>query len=180
MKTEDGKSALEGYVQQVNHIAEHELGLTLLYLFKSKNLESYTMLRIIANLLENLEYQELPNFKTLLDLVKINWNAFYSLGTVIGIPEKLNTLRTHTKIVQYFVLFRRHQVSFSEFSNLLKTLRQWYRCYESILEIRQKYPASEYKQLQEFSLRIPGEKIYLNYQKVLTDQNTKYTYIDFG
>jgi hypothetical protein len=83
-------------------------------------------------------------------------------------------------MIQYIALIYRYQASFSKFQQLIQVIRQWYKPYRTILDIRKEHSPETHWQPQDFAKEIPGVSLYLKYKGSLTDQKTGYTYIDFG
>jgi hypothetical protein len=165
VKTEEGKTAVESYGQELNKISGHRLGLKLLSLFKSYNLADYSILRVISDLVDTLSEQEATQPEELLKIVKKNYEVFSQLSKIIGITKYQNTPETHVKMLQYLTLAKRHEKSFPQFQELVQVMQKWNRPHQAIVRIREEYSPKEYKQPQEFSEEIPGLKIYTKYKK---------------
>jgi hypothetical protein len=180
IKTEEGKRALQAYAKELDHLAEHELGLKLLSLFKSYQLADYSILRIISDLVNSLREKDLRDIKGLTSLVMVNYDVFDKLKQIIGISDKKSSPDTYALMIQYIALQYRHQHSYLKFQELIAVMRKWFKPYQAILGIRQEYSPHEYRQPKDFSAEIPGLAIYEKYQKRLTDQKTGYIYVEFG
>lgn len=179
IKTEEGKLALKSYQKQLETVAEQELGLRLLALFRAYQLTDYSILNKISEIINVLGKKALHDLKTVVTVIMVNYSIFEKLGPIIGISGNRSNPDTYARIVQYIALSYKHELSFSKFEELIKLMRRWYVSYLTILGIRQEHPPEEYKQPREFCQEIPGEKLYLKYNNWLTDQKTGYTYLDF-
>jgi hypothetical protein len=180
VKTEEGKGALQRYIQELDKLAKHELGLKLLSLFKLYQLADYSTLRIISDLVESLKRENLLEFKGLMVLVVANLSIFEKLRPIISIPQQRSTVENYAKMLHYLGLANRHQKSFSQFQEMLQIMRQWNSPYHTILAIHKQYPCQDYKHPPEFKQVIEGEELYFKYKRSLTDQKTGHTYVDFG
>ncbi|ACK69568.1 conserved hypothetical protein [Gloeothece citriformis PCC 7424] len=180
IKTEEGRNALQAYVKELDKLAEHELGLKLLSLFKVSNLADYSILRIISDLINSLKEQDVTNLKTLTVLVINQYDVFEQLGRIIGITGTDSTPETYGRMIQYITLSHRHKLSYIKFEELMKVMRQWYPHYLTVSQFREQYPPKKYTVPKDFFQPIPGIEIYEKYQKSLTDKNTGLTYINFN
>lgn len=180
VKTDEGKIALQSYAHELDRLAEHELGLKLLALFKKYQLGDYTILRTIADMANNQAGKDLKDFSKLVATVTVHYDVFEKLGQIIGLPKKQSNPETYAKMVQFLGLNHRHQDAYKQFEELIAVLRKWYKPYQAIARIRQAYPADDYQQPQEFNEEIPGLNIYRKYKNWLTDKRTGYSYVDFG
>ena len=180
IKTEEGKTALQNYVKHINKLSDNELGLSLLSRFKAHQLADYSILRVIANFIRNLDQRNLLDFNDLLSLVKTNYILFEKLRDIIGLSEHQSTPETYALMIQFIALSNRHGVLYLKFNDLEKVLQQWYKPYQAILTIRQEHPFGAYKQPKVFKEAIPGVEIYEKYKKLLTDKKAGMVFIDFG
>ncbi|WP_013321414.1 hypothetical protein [Gloeothece verrucosa] len=180
IKTEEGRNAMQAYVEELDRLAEHELGLKLLCLFKAYQLADYSILRIISDLVSTLKEEDVTNHKTLVSLVLNKYEVFEKLGKIIGLTDQQNNPNTYARMVQYITLGYRHKLSYVKFEELMNVMRLWYKPYQVIEALRQQYTPKEYKLPKAFSEPLPGIEIYEKYKKSLTDKNTGFTYIDFN
>ncbi|ACK67537.1 conserved hypothetical protein [Rippkaea orientalis PCC 8801] len=180
IKTEEGKEALESYAQNLDKISKHDLGLKLLSLFKAHQLADYSILRVISEIIQGLNKQDLRDFKSLMSLVMVNYQVFEQLRKIIGLSDKQNTPEVYARLLQYTALSNRHSISYLKFEELVKVLRKWFYPYQAIVGIRQEHPAKDYKLPKEFTEPIPGVEVYEKYKKWFTDKKTGITYINFG
>ncbi|HAC63748.1 MAG TPA: hypothetical protein DCF68_09460 [Cyanothece sp. UBA12306] len=180
IKSEQGKKAIESYAKHLIKLSEHELGLKLLSLFKAHELADYSILRIISEMIQGLNKQDLRDFKGLMSLVMVNYQIFEQLRKIIELSDRQNTPEVYARMIQYIALSQRHTLSYLKFEDLVKVMRKWIHPYQAIVDIRQTYSAKEYKLPKEFTEPLPGVEIYEKYKKSLTDKKTGFTYINFG
>lgn len=165
IKTEEGKQALYDYTQSLENLAaEKELGLNLLYLFKKLELTDFSTIRVISDMVIYLQDKNMNNMPAMLDLVDNNSEIFEQIGNIIGIPKAKITRETFAILLQYIALSKKHEVTYVQFARLIEILKEWQKFYESLMRIRQEYPANKYKIPEEFTKEIPGIKTYEKYQ----------------
>ena len=164
LKTEEGKIALEAYVQAVSKISNNSLGMKLLLLFKKYQLDDYSTLRSVSNTIAQLESEDLLNLDSLLLLVMVKYNVFEKLGPIVGVEDKYNRPETYAKMLQYIGLKSRHETSYQKFQEFLLILKRWEVHYQSIVNLRQKYTAQEYRLPKEFNTQVPGVELYQKYK----------------
>ncbi|WP_375328047.1 hypothetical protein [Microcystis sp. BLCC-F210] len=180
VKTEEGKIALKAYQSELERLADYELGLKLLSLFKTYQLADYSVLRTISDILETFREKQTLDYSSLVVLVISKYEVFEKLKNIIGVADNKNKPETYARMMQYIALTYRHGKSYAQFAELLQVMRKWYLPYRAILDIRQRYPRSSFKLPKQFSEDIPGVAIYDKYRKSLTDAKTGFTYVDFG
>ncbi len=163
LKSEEGKAALQTYIQQLEILSDHDLGLKLLSLFKEYKLASFSVLCDVSAIIESLRNAELLNLKGLASQVIAKYETFEHLGKIIGVPADSRSPETYARLLQYIALFEKHQTAFSKFQNLVVLLEQWCKHYQSVIAIRQEFSSSEYKQPKEFRQQIPGVDLYEKY-----------------
>ena len=164
LKTEEGKVALEAYAVEVCKICENVLGRKLILLFKKYQLDDYSTLRSVSNTINLLESEDLLNLDGLMLLVMVKYDVFEKLGPIVGIDEQYNRPETYSKMLQYIGLKSRHESSYQKFQEFLLLLKQWEIHYQSVLNVRAKYSAQEYRLPKEFHDEVPGLKIYQKYK----------------
>ncbi len=164
LKTEEGRVAVEAYKQESIKIAKHPLAVKLLLLFKKYQLDDYSILRSVANTLNLLEAEDLLNLDSLLLLVMTKYEIFEKLGPIVGVSEENNRPETYSKMLQYIGLKARHEVSYQKFQEFLVTLKQWDVHNQTIVNLRQKYNAKEYRLPKNFTAELPGEDMYEKYK----------------
>jgi hypothetical protein len=164
LKTEEGKVALQAYVTEIGKISEHSLGLKLILLFKKYQLDDYSTLRSVSNTINLLESEDLLNVDSLMLLVMVKYDVFEKLGPIVGIPEQYNRPETYSKMLQYIGLKSRHESSYQKFQEFLVLLQQWEIHHKTILNVRAKYSAKEYRLPKEFNDRAPGFALYQKYK----------------
>ncbi|MEB3310663.1 MAG: hypothetical protein VKJ02_10555, partial [Snowella sp.] len=160
--------------------AESPFALKLFVKFKDYHLDDFSTLRTVSELISSLKSSDVENLKTLTYLVMAHYDDFEAIGQIIGITEKRSSPDTYARMFQYIALSHQYQVSFIKFQQLVQVLRQWYKPYKLILDIREEHPPETYRQPKDFQQNIPGLPLYLKYKNYLTDQKSGYTYIDFG
>ncbi len=165
LKTEEGKLALQAYAAEINHIAEHALGIKLILLFKKYQLDDYSTLRSISDTINLLDSEDLLNLDGLMLLVMVKYDVFEKLGPIVGIDEQFNRPETYSKMLQYIGLKSRHETSYQKFQEFLLLLKKWEVQYNSIVNVRQKYNSKEYHLPPEFSQEVPGLAIYQKYKE---------------
>jgi hypothetical protein len=164
LKTEEGKVALQSYVEAVSKISEHPLGLKLLLLFKKYQLDDYSTLRSVANTIALLDSEDLLNLDALLLLVMVKYDVFEKLGPIVGIEEQYNRQETYAKMLQYIGLKSRHEAAYEKFQEFLLLIKQWEIHYQSIVNVRQKYVSTEYRLPKDFITEVPGFALYQKYK----------------
>ncbi|WP_373542495.1 hypothetical protein [Chamaesiphon sp.] len=98
-------------------------------------------------------------------LVMVKYDVFEKLGPIVGIPEQYNRPETYSKMLQYIGLKSRHESSYQKFQEFLLLLQQWEIHYQTILNVRAKYAAKEYRLPKEFTDRAPGFALYQKYKE---------------
>jgi serine/threonine protein kinase len=163
IKSKEGQAALRSYVDQLEKLAEHELGLRLLALFKEYQLADYSILRVVSELVNSLHRMELFDFKALVTQVVSEYNVFEKLGRIIGVPEHKSSPETYAKLLQYLALSEKYQTAYPKFQQLVALLEQWPPHRDTILAIRDQY-GSPYKRPKTFQQTIPGIELYDKYK----------------
>lgn len=161
------QNILRSYVMSLDNIAENEIGLNLLLLFKKYKIADYTIFNIIADILKQLVKQDLQNLKALVLVVKVNYEQLEKLGQLIGIPTRSNEPMIYAKILQYIALLHKYETLNYRFNQLVTNLNKWEKHYKTINDIRIEYPSHKYHLPQEFLATIPGENIYQKYKDYL-------------
>ena len=115
----------------------------------------------------------------MISFVNANLPIFEKLRNIIKLSESLATPQAYAVMVQYIALSHHHAISYLKFDELMKVLRKWNRYYQNLLQITTEYPEADYAWPPEFKEPIPGEILYLKYQKWLTDPKTGMVYYDF-
>lgn len=179
IKTDEGRTAMQSYATELDHLADHELGLKLLALFKAYELADYSILRTISDLVASLREENVNDLKGLSSLVMSKFNVFDKLGRIIGVEGKKNRPETYARMIQYITLTYRHGLSYMKFQELITVMKKWFKPYQAIVGIRREYSPKEYQLPTEFCEEIPGVEIYEKYKKSLMDQNSGYSFISF-
>lgn len=167
IKSDEGKVAIQAYVNHLDIVCKDKLGLKLLYLFKQYNMSNFALLRTVAEIANSFYDKDLDSLKEFMVVVQVNAEIFLKLGQVIQVPKKKNIPETYALILQYIALRHRHQQSYGQFQQLMELLRDWQNCYQPLAAIAKEYPPSEYKQPDIFQADIPGLEIYQKYGKYI-------------
>lgn len=167
IKTDEGKAAIQSYVNQLDIVCKDKLGLKLLFLFKQYDLSNFALLRTVSEIADTFYDKNLESIKEFMVVVQLNAEIFLKLGQIIQVPTAKNKPETYALMLQYIALRNRHQKSYGQFQQLLGLLKEWERFYNPLITIRQEYPFSEYKQPPIFTEEIPGLNIYEKYQNHL-------------
>ena len=165
--SEEGRNALKSYLKEVNKIAEHDLGLKLLALFKKYQLADFTILRKVADIVERVNAQDVISEQNLTVIVLENYDTLKKLAPIIEIAEEDISPETFTKILQFMGLITRHGTAYNKFQDLLKVLRKWQEPSESLKLLREQYSKEKYQLPEEFTASIPGQETYSKYAKYL-------------
>jgi hypothetical protein len=167
LNTDEGREALQAYLKEVNLIGEHEFGLQLLSLFKQYQLADFTVLKTVADIIQQLDAKDIFHLESLAVLVVQHYDVFQKLSPIIGIKEERHLSEIYAKILKFMGLQRRHEESYEKFQQLIKTIKEWEIPYKSLAIVRQQYKADKYRVPPEFTQTIPGLKIYDRYQQYL-------------
>ncbi len=167
IKSDEGKAAIQAYVNHLDTVCKDKLGLKLLYLFKQYDLSNFSLLRTIGEIADSFYDKDLDSIKEFMVVVQVNADIFLKLGQIIQVPQKKNIPETYAITLQYIALRNRHQNSFGQFQQLLELLRQWENYYNPIAAIAKEYPPNEYQQPEIFKADIPALEIYQKYQNYI-------------
>ncbi|WP_373479398.1 hypothetical protein [Geminocystis sp.] len=168
ISTEEGKNAINIYADTLKTVArQDELGLRLIFLFKKYQLEDFSLLRVISDMVEYLLGRDLRDFQDIVILVKANEKKFQQLGKIIELPIEKTSYEDYARMLQYIALKQKHQNSYLQFQRLLEILTQWFHFYLIIQDLREHYPESQFEAPSEFKQSISGLEIYLKYKSVL-------------
>ena len=144
IKTEEGKFAVNSYVETLTAAArQDELALKLLYLFKKYNLEDFSLLKTVSDMIDYLLTKNLQNFEEIVSFVKINGEKFIKLSNIIEIPAENTNDEDFARMFQYIALKRKYQDLYVQFQRLLELLTLWNSFYETAKDIRG--PLSPYR-----------------------------------
>ncbi|MBL1208324.1 MAG: hypothetical protein FWJ34_00860 [Geminocystis sp. GBBB08] len=169
IKTDEGKAAIQSYVNSLEIVSKDKLGLKLLWLFKQYDLSNFALLRTVGDIADTFYDKNLESTKEFMVVVQVNSEIFLKLGQIIQVPQKQNKPETYALMLQYIALRNRHGKSFAQFQSLLTLLKDWEKFYNSLIAIRQEYPPEEFKQPFIFSEEIPALTIYNKYESHLKD-----------
>ena len=164
IKSDEGKAAIQSYVNELDIVCKDKLGLKLLFLFKQYDLSNFALLRTVAEIADSFYEKDLDTLKEFRVVVQVNVDIFLKLGQIIQVPQRKNEPETYAMILQYIALRNRHSKSFAQFQQLLSLLREWHKHYGPLLTILQEYPPREYKQPPIFKEPIPALEIFNKYE----------------
>jgi hypothetical protein len=166
LKTEEGRAAIATYASEVVKVSENDFGIELLRLFKKNHMSDYSIIGKIGESINRLDGANLVDLDGLMLMVLEKSNAFEKIGAVLDLKEEANSPETHRKVLQFIGLKKRYQASYAKFQDLLATVKEFHRYYQSITSIREKYPAKTYRIPVEFTVELPGLKLYKKYMAV--------------
>ncbi|MEM6613237.1 MAG: hypothetical protein AAF652_13460 [Cyanobacteria bacterium P01_C01_bin.72] len=167
--TEEGREALDTYTKELTILSKYELGLKLLALFKHYELQDFSILKNVADIVEGLEGKDLIESKDLVSPVLEHYESFEKLGPIIGIAPEASTPQAYAKILQVIGLTNRHGKSYLEFEQLVKLLKKWEKPYKAIALVREEYTEDKYSIPAEFKEDIPGFNTHNKYEEYLPD-----------
>jgi hypothetical protein len=165
LMTEEGKQALISYSQELYKLAETNLALKLMFLFRQNESQNYSVLKSISDIIEKTGGKNLLDPKIISSLVMFHYEDFEKVSKIIGLSKQQSTVENYTKILQYLGLFYRHAQDYYAFREFIAILKQWQKPYQSISYIRQQYSAKEYDLPKDFAQAISGEKIAKKYHE---------------
>jgi hypothetical protein len=163
LKTEEGRAAIATYAAEIVKVSENDFGIELLRLFKKNHMSDYSIIGKIGESIDRLDNTNLVDLDGLMLMVLEKSNAFEKIGAVLDLKEEANSPDTHRKVLQFIGLKKRYQASYAKFQDLLATVKEFHRYYQSISTIREKYPAKQYRIPVEFTVDLPGLKLYKKY-----------------
>jgi hypothetical protein len=163
LKTEEGRAAIATYASEIVKVSENDFGIELLRLFKKNHMSDYSIIGKIGESIERLDGANLVDLDGLMLMVLEKSHAFEKIGAVLDLKEEANSPDTHRKVLQFIGLKKRYQASYAKFQDLLATVKEFHRYYQSITAIREKYPAKTYRIPVEFTVELPGLKLYKKY-----------------
>jgi hypothetical protein len=163
IKSDEGKNAISTYAIEIAKVSDHDFGISLLRLFKKNHMSDYALIGKLGESIDRLEGTDLVDLDGLMLLVLEKSNVFDKIGAVLDLKEEANSPDTHRKVLQFIGLKKRYQASYAKFQDLLATVKEFHRYYQTISEIREKYPAKSYHLPVEFTVELPGLKLYNKY-----------------
>lgn len=169
MTSEEGKTALCNYVQQLESLSEHELGLRLLAAFKAYKLSDYSILRKVSDIINSLERHDLLDMKGLKVRIFSEYAVFEDLGKIINIPQEERNTDTYSRILQYIALGEKHEASYPKFQELANLLERWNENYGAVQSIRDQYPSKRCKKVRTFLDTFPGTDLYEKYKNYFSE-----------
>ena len=168
-KTREGREALRRYTMHLSKIGQDQLSLNLLYAFKRLQLRSYTIFRIVSDILKKLKRSDLLDSDILSTQIIQNYDSFEKLGDLIGLRPEQQNIQTYTLVFQYLAMTERHARAYEQFQSLTAQFKLWRDLAQKLSQIRQQYPASEYRVPKQFSSKIPGSRLYEKYSQYFQD-----------
>ena len=165
---EQGRIPLQEYCASLEELAiEKNLGLKLLYLFKTFGNVDFSVLRIISDMVVYLQDKNIQNLQAMEDLVMKNQGLFLEVGRIVGVPQTRENATTYSILLQYLVLNIKYESFLEKFSRMSSLLKDWFICYKTVTELRERYPENEYAIPEEFKQEIKGLDIYEKYSKYI-------------
>jgi hypothetical protein len=165
LMTEEGQQALISYSQELYKLAETDLALKLMLLFRQYEFQNYSILKSIADIIDKTGGKDLLDTKVITSLVSFHFDDFEKVSKIIGLSQQYTTVDTYTKILQYLGLASRHGKDYYEFQELISIVKQWQKPYKSLTHIRQQYSCREYDLPKDFTQTVPGEKVVRKYHE---------------
>jgi hypothetical protein len=163
LKTDEGKIAIEAYAKEVFKITEHDFGINLLRLFKKNQMSDYALIGGIRESIDRLDNVNLVDLDGLMLMVLEKSHVFEKIGAVLDLKDEANSAQTHRQVLQFIGLKKRYQESYVKFQQLLVSVKEFHHYYQSISGIREQYPPNAYRVPAEFSIDLPGLKLYKKY-----------------
>lgn len=167
--TQEGRDAIDVYSKELKVLSQYQLGLKLLALFKQYELQDFSILKNISDVVEALAGKDLIKSDDLVSAILEHYESFEKLGPIIGIAPAESTPQAYARILQVIGLTNRHGKSYLEFEQLVKLLKKWETPYKAIAIVRKEYTEGEYNIPAEFKQDIPGEQTYQKYAEYLPD-----------
>ncbi len=167
--TEEGRAAIDTYATEIKVLSQYKLGLKLLALFKQYELQDFSILKSISDVVESLQGKDLITNDNLISPVLENYESFEKLGPILGISQAESTPQAYAKILQVIGLTNRHSKAYLEFGQLIKLLKKWENIYKAIALVREEYTTDKYNLPAEFTANIPGISVYQKYAEYLLD-----------
>ncbi|MEL6438454.1 MAG: hypothetical protein AAFQ80_04240 [Cyanobacteria bacterium J06621_8] len=165
--TEEGRGAIDTYAKEINVLSKYRLGLKLLALFKQYELQDFSILKNVSDVVETLESKDLLSSDDLVSPVLEHYESFEKLGPIIGISAAESTPQAYARILQVIGLTNRHGKAYVEFAQLVSLLKKWEKPYKAISLVRKEYTEDKYSLPAEFKEDIPGVKVYQRYAEYL-------------
>lgn len=164
ISTEKGQKALNYYVHSLDSLTQQdELGLKLLYLFKKYQLADYSILKEVSNMVNYVNDKNIRDINIIDRLIKKNETIFKQLGKIIEISPENNNSLVHSKMLQYLALESKYRAVDLQFERLIRVLKDWKNAYQTVKNIRKKYPWIHYEQPKEFTQKIEYLNLYKKY-----------------
>lgn len=168
IKSEQGKKALRDYTSSLEILAaEKELGLKLLYIFKKFELNDFSVIKSVSEMVTSLQDKNLKTLKVVSEVVAKNKETFEKVSKVIGLSRQQSDEQTYAILLQYIALSKRHESYYAQFSRMMEVLAEWVKFYNVVENIRREFPPQKFDIPDEFSKEIPGLNILQKYQGYL-------------
>lgn len=169
IQTEEGKEAINVYTDTLQNLArQDELGIKLMYLFKKYQLENFSLLKIVSEIVQYLQGRNLRDFNDIKILVRANQELFAQLGRIIELPLEKTREDDYARMLQYIAMKQKYRELYIQFLRLLEVMTQWNHFYSIIKDLREHYSPEKFEIPPEFNTPIPGSEIYAKYQTVIT------------
>jgi hypothetical protein len=168
IKTEQGKKPLEEYCDLLEDLVkEKTLGLKLLYLFKTSNNVDFSILRTLSDMVVYLQDKNVKQIKAMEDLVLKNQKVFLQVAEIINVPKSRRNPKTFAIILQYVTVNVKYQSLLEQFSQMISVLKDWRKCYRTVVDLRARYPENEYELPDDFKKEVIGLDIYQKYNQYI-------------
>lgn len=168
IKTQKGRLVIKHYLEAIDAVSHHPLGLELLKSFKAHKTNHYKTLRVVSDLAKETRKVDLHSLVHLTILVQERRQYFSDLGSILDLPVQLDQPIVYARMLLYLGLKHRHSKSEREFKELIRRLRDWKQPYSIIINLRQEYTdLTEYKIPKTFKAPLPGAAIYEKYKNYL-------------
>lgn len=169
IQTEEGKEAVNVYTDTLQKLArQDELGIKLIYLFKKYQLENFSLLKIVSEIVQYLLGRNLRDFNDIQIIVRANRELFDQLGRVIELPIEKTREEDYARMLQYIAMKQKYQELYIQFLRLLEVMTQWSHFYFILKDLRENYPPEKFAIPPEFNTPIPGLEIYTKYQNIIS------------
>lgn len=178
-KTDTGKTNLENYAAEIEHLADDPQAIAIMNRFKGEQVGDYATMKKVVDIIGSFREEEVSDRRTVMYITMDHYDDFEHLADIIELPEEKRSPDTYSRLLQYLALEQRHQWSFLQFQNLVEVLRQWHKPFRVIVALRKKYPAGEFHRPAIFKEPIAGLLLYEKHRNSLMDAKTGHSFIAF-
>ncbi|MBD2617091.1 hypothetical protein H6G37_02490 [Synechocystis sp. FACHB-898] len=178
-KTDVGKANLEKYADEIGRLADDPQAIAIMNRFKGEQEDDYATMKKVVDIIGCFNQEEVSDRRIVMHTTMEHYDDFEHLADIIDLPEGKRSPDTYSRLLQYLALEQRHQWSFLQFQNLVEVLRQWHKPFRAIVNIRQKYPGTEFRRPAIFKEPIAGLTLYEKHRNALMDNKTGHSFIAF-